>query len=236
MRRGHGAVSGAVSDVQPPRDVPSATRWSWRSSCTKNGRTPGAGAGFLSHARHAVHLYVLHGHRSAGYVGGVCGQGSQGEGHAAGALQWSRPEKRALVVEALEETGRTDLIGYDEKKCLIRPRKGPTASLRQSLKTGEAGAPAPPEKGGIRNRGRRGTPTAKQLVQKGKMSPRKRRPSPKTKREITTTERPALPHGGAGGGSLKKKWDVRKGDDKTFVGFYGMLDACDEKNLCCSGF
>ena len=38
-------------------------------------------------------------------------------------LQWSRPEKRALVVEALEETGRTDLIGYG-KECLLRPRKG----------------------------------------------------------------------------------------------------------------
>ena len=51
-------------------------------------------------------------------------------------LQWSRPEKRALVVEALEETGRTDLIGY-EKKCLIRPRKGEPYGqpFWQSLKT-----------------------------------------------------------------------------------------------------
>lgn len=38
-------------------------------------------------------------------------------------LQWRRPEKRALVVEALEEAGRTDLIGFG-KECLIRPQKG----------------------------------------------------------------------------------------------------------------
>ena len=90
-------------------------------------------------------------------------------------LQWSRPEKRALVVEALEETGRTDLIGY-EKKCLIRPRKGepygqppvkperPEKPERQPRRKKEASG----------NRGRRGTPTAKPLAQKGKMSPRKK--------------------------------------------------------------
>ena len=90
-------------------------------------------------------------------------------------LQWSRPEKRALVVEALEETGRTDLIGY-EKKCLIRPRKGepygqppvkperPERPERQPRRKKEASG----------NRGRRGTPTAKPLAQKGKMSPRKK--------------------------------------------------------------
>ena len=90
-------------------------------------------------------------------------------------LQWSRPEKRALVVEALEEAGRTDLIGY-EKKCLIRPRKGepygqppvkperPERPERQPRRKKEASG----------NRGRRGTPTAKPLAQKGKMSPRKK--------------------------------------------------------------
>ena len=90
-------------------------------------------------------------------------------------LQWSRPEKRALVVEALEETGRTDLIGY-EKKCLIRPRKGepygqppvkpekPERPERQPQRKKEASG----------NRGRRGTPTAKPPAQKGKMSPRKK--------------------------------------------------------------
>ena len=90
-------------------------------------------------------------------------------------LQWSRPEKRALVVEALEETGRTDLIGY-EKKCLIRPRKGepygqPSAKPEKPEKP-ERQPRRKKETSG--NRGRRGTPTAKQPVQKGKMSPRKK--------------------------------------------------------------
>ena len=35
-------------------------------------------------------------------------------------LQWHRPEKRALVEEALRRAGRADLIGYG-KNCLIRP-------------------------------------------------------------------------------------------------------------------
>ena len=38
-------------------------------------------------------------------------------------LQWRRPEKRALVMEALKAAGREDLIGYG-KKCLIQPDKG----------------------------------------------------------------------------------------------------------------
>ena len=38
-------------------------------------------------------------------------------------LQWRRPDMRALVVEALERAGRTDLIGYT-RDCLIRPQKG----------------------------------------------------------------------------------------------------------------
>ncbi len=35
-------------------------------------------------------------------------------------LQWKRPDKRGLVLEALREAGRTDLIGFG-KNCLIRP-------------------------------------------------------------------------------------------------------------------
>ncbi|MGE4484600.1 MAG: YgiQ family radical SAM protein [Oscillospiraceae bacterium] len=35
-------------------------------------------------------------------------------------LQWKRPEKRRLVLEALREAGREDLIGFD-KHCLVRP-------------------------------------------------------------------------------------------------------------------
>lgn len=38
-------------------------------------------------------------------------------------IQYRDPNNYALVHEALEKAGRTDLIGFD-KKCLIRPRKG----------------------------------------------------------------------------------------------------------------
>mgnify|MGYP001523138676 FL=1 len=38
-------------------------------------------------------------------------------------LQWGRGDKRSLVIEALEKTERTDLIGFTPD-CLIRPVKG----------------------------------------------------------------------------------------------------------------
>ena len=37
-------------------------------------------------------------------------------------MQWRKPQNRALVMEALKKTGRTDLIGYG-KECLIRPAR-----------------------------------------------------------------------------------------------------------------
>ncbi len=37
-------------------------------------------------------------------------------------MQWKRPEKRPLVLEALKQTHREDLIGYG-KECLLRPDK-----------------------------------------------------------------------------------------------------------------
>ncbi|NLH01780.1 MAG: YgiQ family radical SAM protein [Clostridiales bacterium] len=37
-------------------------------------------------------------------------------------LQWKRPEKRRLVIEALKKADREDLIGYG-KNCLVRPDK-----------------------------------------------------------------------------------------------------------------
>ncbi len=41
-------------------------------------------------------------------------------------MQWKRPEKRRLVMEALRRTGRTDLIGFG-KDCLLRPERGESA-------------------------------------------------------------------------------------------------------------
>ena len=39
-------------------------------------------------------------------------------------LQWKRPDKRKLVIEALKEAGREDLIGYGPE-CLVRPDYSP---------------------------------------------------------------------------------------------------------------
>ncbi|MBQ9393395.1 MAG: YgiQ family radical SAM protein [Oscillospiraceae bacterium] len=82
-------------------------------------------------------------------------------------LQWRRPEKRALVIEALEEAGRTDLIGFG-KECLIRPQKGekhfPAAGAKRE-KTGKNGRGPKPE--GAAHRGRA-------AGQKGKMPPKKK--------------------------------------------------------------
>lgn len=65
-------------------------------------------------------------------------------------LQWRRPENRPLILRALKETGREDLIGYG-KNCLIRPapprgkrEKGPSPQakagpVRKGEKPGGAG-------------------------------------------------------------------------------------------------
>ena len=37
-------------------------------------------------------------------------------------LQWKRPDKRKLVIEALKTAGREDLIGYGPE-CLVRPER-----------------------------------------------------------------------------------------------------------------
>ncbi len=39
-------------------------------------------------------------------------------------LQWKRPDKRRLVIEALKEAGREDLIGFGPN-CLVRPESAP---------------------------------------------------------------------------------------------------------------
>ncbi|MBQ2830071.1 MAG: YgiQ family radical SAM protein [Oscillospiraceae bacterium] len=62
-------------------------------------------------------------------------------------LQWRRPEKRALVEEALRKAGREDLIGYG-KNCLIRPRSA--ANLAASRRE-KAGAQKTPKKGATKS-------------------------------------------------------------------------------------
>ena len=73
-------------------------------------------------------------------------------------LQWKRPDKRALVIQALKKAGREDLIGFS-KYCLVRPLNGgpakpaaPKAAQKAAparAKNGPRGGKSPkaPEKG-----------------------------------------------------------------------------------------
>ena len=79
-------------------------------------------------------------------------------------IQYRDPKNYALVREALEKAGRTDLIGFD-KKCLIRPRKGEhTAAARaekQPKPAAQGRKPSAPKK-----KNGRQTPAAKTATAK----------------------------------------------------------------------
>ena len=53
-------------------------------------------------------------------------------------LQWRRPDKRRLVIQALHEAGREDLIGFG-KDCLVRP-------MTDRRKPAKAAEPQPPQR------------------------------------------------------------------------------------------
>lgn len=58
-------------------------------------------------------------------------------------LQWKRPDKRPLVIEALKKAGREDLIGFD-KHCLVRPE---TQRRSKPAQKTENAPPLPKPKG-----------------------------------------------------------------------------------------
>ncbi len=60
-------------------------------------------------------------------------------------LQWARPEKHKLVIEALKTAGREDLIGYG-KNCLVKPLGGGSVKKAPTDKT------APDKSGAGKNR------------------------------------------------------------------------------------
>ena len=60
-------------------------------------------------------------------------------------LQWKRPDKRRLVMEALREAGREDLIGYGPE-CLVRPDRGRASDAPAGRKSAPKAAPAEKEK------------------------------------------------------------------------------------------
>ena len=82
-------------------------------------------------------------------------------------LQWGRRELRPLVVEALEQAGRTDLIGYEDR-CLIRPQKGEKYFGKQLQQPEKKQPERRPGAGNFRHR-REGT-----AGRKGRMSQRKK--------------------------------------------------------------
>ena len=76
-------------------------------------------------------------------------------------LQWARPDKRPLVIQALKEVGRTDLIGFG-KECLVRPDRG---GYRPH--DGKSGKPDKNGKPG-ENRGGKSSPQGKPGSRNGK--------------------------------------------------------------------
>ena len=68
-------------------------------------------------------------------------------------MQWKRPEKRALIMEALRTAHREDLIGYG-KGCLLRPSGGPPAGRKPAGKADSAGKREAPKKPGKPAKGR----------------------------------------------------------------------------------
>jgi len=75
-------------------------------------------------------------------------------------LQWKKPENRELVLRALKETGREDLIGYG-KHCLIRPgapARGKDFSRKTSKGSGRSAKSAPKGRGGAGGRDKKTSP------------------------------------------------------------------------------
>ena len=76
----------------------------------KNHIQTGAGAGFLSHAGHGVHLHVLHRAGPVHAQAGVCGENAGGKGHAARTAAILRAEEHAAGAQgaAAGSSGRPD--------------------------------------------------------------------------------------------------------------------------------
>ena len=60
-------------------------------------------------------------------------------------LQWKRPDKRKLVIEALKEAGREDLIGYGPE-CLVKPDSAYKPRPKAEKKPAASEKPAAPKK------------------------------------------------------------------------------------------
>ncbi len=83
-------------------------------------------------------------------------------------LQWKRPEKRRLIMEALHKAGRTDLLGYGPD-CLLRP-------ARTEGRSEDKRKPAPGKQASEKKKpGRKEQEKRKPPAPKSRKSPRGRR-------------------------------------------------------------
>lgn len=95
-------------------------------------------------------------------------------------LQWKRPEKRALVLRALSQAERTDLIGYGAR-CLLRPTrpgeysgKGRRSAPEHKEKAGKREAPemrSPKQAPSEKKRNKSGTPKTRNRAAEAKQKP-----------------------------------------------------------------
>lgn len=87
-------------------------------------------------------------------------------------MQWKRPDKRPLILEALRKAGREDLIGYG-KHCLVRPEPGhPGGGRPQGERRGGGKQDARPER-----KGKGGKPKLRQAglrVEHNESAPRRK--------------------------------------------------------------
>ena len=101
-------------------------------------------------------------------------------------LQWRRPDKRRLVIQALHEAGREDLIGFG-KECLVRPM----TDRRKPAKPAEPPAAPAQIRQGLRRR------------QKSRVRPHRAKRQTRKGRKIRQT-RPSAASGKSGGRNAPK--------------------------------
>ena len=90
-------------------------------------------------------------------------------------LQWRKPENRPIIVKALRQAGREDLIGFGPD-CLIRPARGEKTGTRTD-NTGRRGAntKAKSAKQGISRRGAKSEPSRPLKRKAGWAKPKKKK-------------------------------------------------------------
>lgn len=118
-------------------------------------------------------------------------------------MQWKRPEKRRLVLEALQAAHREDLIGYG-KECLVRPNR-PASGVPTKEKRRESGRPGNSHTAVNNRSGKRGVP-ARQDSPHSNVSeePRARKATKKTGWAAPKPKKNTRPNGKKARGPNKK--------------------------------